>query len=276
ARAGRPGYRHHHGRQTSRCDLRSRPLRAVRARLRRAVYCPGRRRGGEEPLGAVEQSWAFHDDSRTADPTDQFHDSVEWQPAHLPLYQSLARAQRRSRHADVHDRGHHGLQPRALGRRMKTRVAIAGLGGAAERIHLPACRAVSEIEVVGACEIDEKRRKAMASRFGLACTFETCEEMLAAVSHDLVIVGTPPESHYSLSELALDAGAHVFCEKPFMSSIAEADRIIELARHNRRLLRVNNQYRFMTIYRETKQRLERNEFGRLFHVQCWQQMFHPP
>ena len=46
--------------------------------------------------------------------------------------------------------------------------------------------------------------------------------------------------------------------------------------HNRRLLRVNNQYRFMTIYRETKQRLERNEFGRLFHVQCWQQMFHPP
>ncbi|HXE05286.1 MAG TPA: Gfo/Idh/MocA family oxidoreductase [Bryobacteraceae bacterium] len=159
---------------------------------------------------------------------------------------------------------------------MKTRVAIAGLGGAAERIHLPACRAVSEIEVVGACEIDEKRRKAMASRFGLACTFETCEEMLAAVSPDLVIVGTPPESHYSLSELALDAGAHVFCEKPFMSSIAEADRIIELARHNRRLLRVNNQYRFMTIYRETKQRLERNEFGRLFHVQCWQQMFHPP
>lgn len=159
---------------------------------------------------------------------------------------------------------------------MKTRVAIAGLGGVAERIHLPACRAIPEIEVVAACEPDADRRKRMAARFGLRQTFGSCEEMLAAAKPDAVLIGTPPDSHYALSEMALEAGAHVLCEKPFMPSLADADRIIELARRRNLLLRVNNQYRFMTIYRETKQRLERNEFGRLFHIQCWQQMFHPP
>jgi predicted dehydrogenase len=42
------------------------------------------------------------------------------------------------------------------------------------------------------------------------------------------------------------------------------------------LLRVNNQYRFMSFYAETKRRLNEGEFGRLFYIQAWQQMFHPP
>jgi predicted dehydrogenase len=89
-------------------------------------------------------------------------------------------------------------------------------------------------------------------------------------------VGTPPSSHFELTSQCLEAGVHVLCEKPFMSSLAEADRVIDLARRQNLLLRVNNQYRFMTFYAETKRRLLRGEFGRLFYVQCWQQMFHPP
>src|SRR5215472_14303607 len=126
---------------------------------------------------------------------------------------------------------------------MSTRVAIAGLGGVAERIHLPACRAIPEIEIVGACDPDASRRRAMAARFGLHKTFETCEEMLASVSPDVVMIGTPPSSHYFLAEQAFNAGAHVFCEKPFMTSVEEADRVIEHARRSNLLLRVNNQYR---------------------------------
>jgi predicted dehydrogenase len=159
---------------------------------------------------------------------------------------------------------------------MKTRVAIAGMGGVAERIHLPACRAIPEIEVAGACDPDAGRRRAMAARFSIPKVFETFQEMASAVRPDLVIIGTPPSTHYALAAPALTAGAHVFCEKPFMATVEEADQAIEAARDRNLLLRVNNQYRFMTIYRETKRRLERDEFGRLFHIQCWQQMFHPP
>jgi len=156
------------------------------------------------------------------------------------------------------------------------RVGIIGLGGVAERIHLPACRSVSGIELAGAAEPARETREAMAAKHQLSRVFESAEEMLAAEQPEVVLIGTPPDSHHSLCRLALDHGAHVFCEKPFMRSLEEADDIIALARRQQRLVAVNNQYRYMAVYRRTRERLATGDFGRLYAVQCWQQMFHPP
>ena len=92
----------------------------------------------------------------------------------------------------------------------------------------------------------------MAASLGPTPVFATCTEMLARCAPDMMIVGTPPDFHAEVTEMALRSGVHVLCEKPFMPTIEEADRAIELARGSNLLLRVNNQYRFMTIYRETK------------------------
>ncbi len=159
---------------------------------------------------------------------------------------------------------------------MKTRIVIVGAGGVADRIHLPACKAVPEIEVVGICDPNLEARQSMAAKFAVPAQFETLAEMLLKVKPDAVIVGTPPRSHFEICSKSMEAGSHVFCEKPFMSSVEEADRICALARDKNLLLRVNNQYRFMTCYAETKRRLLAGEFGRAFYLQCWQQMFHPP
>jgi hypothetical protein len=93
---------------------------------------------------------------------------------------------------------------------------------------------------------------------------------------DIVIVATPPDQHRDLCILALDSGAHVFCEKPFVKSLAEADEVIETAERRRRSVFVNNQYRFMKIYRVAQERIASGEYGKPFLIQCWQQMFHPP
>ena len=159
---------------------------------------------------------------------------------------------------------------------MSVRVGIVGLGGVADRIHLPVCRGVPEIEVAAGCDPNSQAREKMAQKYGIPQTFETVEGMLAAITPEVIIVGTPPNSHFAICRLAFEAGAHVFCEKPFMPSLEEADRVIRLAEEKQRLLRVNNQYRFMSFYRETKRRLEKGEFGRLYYIQCWQHMFHPP
>jgi predicted dehydrogenase len=156
------------------------------------------------------------------------------------------------------------------------RVGIIGLGGVAERIHLPACRQVGGIELVGAAEPVREAREALASKYQLRRVFESAEEMLAAENPDAVLIGTPPDSHHALCRLALERGAHVFCEKPFMTSLEQADDVLALARRQRLLLAVNNQYRFMPVYRRTRERLAAGDFGRLYAVQCWQQMFHPP
>jgi predicted dehydrogenase len=156
------------------------------------------------------------------------------------------------------------------------RVGIIGLGGVAERIHLPACQRVVGVEIAGAAEPSKAAREAMASKFDLVRVYESAEALLAAEKPDAVLIGTPPDSHHALCRLALERGAHVFCEKPFMLTVEEADEVIALARAQRRLMVVNNQYRYMPIYRRTRERLAAGDFGRLYAVQCWQQMFHPP
>ena len=156
------------------------------------------------------------------------------------------------------------------------RTAIFGLGGVAERIHLPACRAIGEIQVVAACEPLEARREQMRARFQLPAVYADAQTLLEAENPELVIVGTPPDSHRDLCLLALESGAHVLCEKPFMLTVDEADEAIAAAGRQKRLLAVNTQYRYMATYRRAQQRLADGEFGRLFFLQCWQQMFHPP
>ncbi len=159
--------------------------------------------------------------------------------------------------------------------KVKARVGIVGLGGVAHRIHVPACLAVEELELVGGCDPSESARSA-APALGVPRVFATAGELLEQTRPDFLIVGTPPGSHFEICRNAMDAGVHVLCEKPFMPDVEQADRIIEIARSKNLLLRVNNQYRFMSFYRETKRRLDAGEFGRLFYIQAWQNMFHPP
>ncbi len=156
------------------------------------------------------------------------------------------------------------------------RTAILGLGNVAERIHLPACRALAEIDVVAASEPSEKRRQTMQRRFAVPAVYQDSHELLERERPELVLVGTPPDSHRELCLAALGAGADVVCEKPFMPTVEEADEVIQEAKRLGRWVAVNTQYRQMAIYRKTRECLERGDFGRAYFIQCWQQMFHPP
>ncbi len=156
------------------------------------------------------------------------------------------------------------------------RVALIGLGRVAERIHLPALRALGKLELIAACEPDGARRAQLGAKFSIPNTYATLQEMFAVERPDLVIIGTPPAQHAEHALLALQNGADVFCEKPFVETIEQADAIIAAARRAQRRVAVNNQYRYMSIYRETARRLQAGEFGALYYLHAWQQMYHPP
>jgi predicted dehydrogenase len=155
-------------------------------------------------------------------------------------------------------------------------VGVIGLGGVARRIHLPAIAAIPDLKLVGAVETSPEATQLATQRFPVARVFGKVEDLLTECRPDLVIIGTPPALHHEQSKTALEAGAHVLCEKPFVASLEEADDLIARARRAGRLLAVNNQYRFMDVYRETERRLRAGEFGPAYQIQVWQQMFHPP
>jgi predicted dehydrogenase len=69
----------------------------------------------------------------------------------------------------------------------------------------------------------------LGERFGISVRFSELSEMLEAVRPDVVHITTPPQSHYSLAKQCLESGSHVYLEKPFTITAAEAASLIRVA-----------------------------------------------
>jgi predicted dehydrogenase len=150
---------------------------------------------------------------------------------------------------------------------MSYRVVIAGLGKAAQRIHLPAYKRIPNIQVVGGCD-----PLARAGDFSFPL-FPSVPEMLERTRPQILVVATPPDSHFQLAKIGLQAGCHIFCEKPFMNTVEEADAIIALAAKTRWQVVINNQFRFMRIHRAAKEKIGSPDFGDLSFVSIHQTFF---
>src|SRR4029450_13146698 len=155
------------------------------------------------------------------------------------------------------------------------RAAIVGLGWAAGEFHLPALRALDDVELVGGADQSEEQRKRWVESTGTPA-FESIEHLGGSPPPGLVIVGTPPSSHAELSIRALEGGAHVICEKPFVSTVEEADRVLATAAATGRNGAVNPRYPGNPVFRAVKEQIGRPGIGRLVFCQISQLMDLPP
>lgn len=153
------------------------------------------------------------------------------------------------------------------------RVGLVGLGGAAERILLPALAGCRDVRVAAGCDIDAGARERATRRWKIPRVYSDIAAMLNEEHLDIAVVATPPMHHCEPCLVALEHGCHVFCEKPFMPSLEEADRVIAAARSAGRVVAVNNQYYQMPIYQAVARLLECGRPGRLFHIHAWQNMY---
>jgi 1,5-anhydro-D-fructose reductase (1,5-anhydro-D-mannitol-forming) len=154
----------------------------------------------------------------------------------------------------------------------KFRVAIVGLGSAGFTLHLPALEGIASAEVVGACDTDASQRARTAKRFNVP-TFDDFSRMLGESKPDVVVIGTPPHTHCDYALESLAAGAHVFCEKPFVGSLDQADRIIAAATKEGRGVALNHEFREMPIFRALRDAANPSD---ITFAQVWQLMDMPP
>jgi predicted dehydrogenase len=152
------------------------------------------------------------------------------------------------------------------------RVAVVGLGNAGHTLHLPALAGMSNVQVVGACDIDAGRRERAASSWKVP-VYDDFDAMLAKANADVVVIGTPPDSHASYCLKSFAAGAHVICEKPFVSSLDEADRVIEASEAAGRRIALNHEFREMPIFRALRDAAAPKD---IVFAQVWQLMDLPP
>lgn len=155
------------------------------------------------------------------------------------------------------------------------RTALVGLGHAAHDLHLPALDAVDDARAVGGFDVGEEARNEAEEEWGVR-TYAGFDAMLEGCEPDVVVVGTPPDSHADYCVRALEAGCHVICEKPFVASVAEADRVIEAADRAGRRVALNHEFREMPIFRAVRDAAGTRETGDLLFAQVWQLMDLPP
>jgi len=80
---------------------------------------------------------------------------------------------------------------------------------------------------------------------------------------DAVAIVTPVFTHYPLTKAALENGKHVFVEKPFTSTIGQAEELIELADRKNRLIMVDHTFLFTGAVRRIKEIIDRGDLGDL-------------
>lgn len=154
---------------------------------------------------------------------------------------------------------------------MAMRFGIVGLGWAARSFHVPALDDGPGVTLVGGADSSSGQRASWQRETGVPA-FASLEEMLERARPDAVIVATPPDSHADVCLAALAGGAHVYCEKPFVSTVDEADRVLAAAAAANRHVAVNHEFREKPIFRVVKEQVDSGEHGRLVFCQIWQLM----
>jgi predicted dehydrogenase len=148
-----------------------------------------------------------------------------------------------------------------------TRVALVGLGAISFE-HLAKLGGISDVRVVGVCDVSPSLAAAVAERFGVGPAFTSYPEMLAETKPDCVHVLTPPQAHAPLVTAALEAGAHVFVEKPIAPTWEEYVDLRDCARACGRMLCENYTYRFAPVVRSALAAVESGAVGDVISVEA--------
>lgn len=145
-------------------------------------------------------------------------------------------------------------------------LAIVGVANrAAENLN-----AVAAENIVALCDPDESFLARAAERFPEARTFTDLRKMFDSVRADAAVVSTPDHTHAPAGLRALDAGMHLYCEKPLTHTVAEARRMTEVAREKGLVTQMGTQIHAGDNYRRVVELVQSGAIGavREVHVFC--------
>jgi UDP-2-acetamido-3-amino-2,3-dideoxy-glucuronate N-acetyltransferase len=111
---------------------------------------------------------------------------------------------------------------------------------------------------------DPKAAETAAKAYGVSAS--TFEEVLADPNIQAISLATPAGLHFSQAKAALEAGKHVFVEKPLALDVADAEQLCSLAEQRGLVLMVGHLLQYHPIYMKLREMVEAGAFGRLLYV----------
>ena len=143
----------------------------------------------------------------------------------------------------------------------KLRLGVIGAGSWAISSHLPNFAARGdEVEFVGVSRLGAEMLAMVKDRWGFAVASEDYRDVIEA-GMDICLVASPHGRHYEHAKAALEAGAHVLCEKPFTVEPSHAWELVELAERKGLHLLVSFGWNYLQPMRDAKALMDTEGIG---------------
>jgi predicted dehydrogenase len=140
------------------------------------------------------------------------------------------------------------------------RVAIVGCGKIADS-HAGQIRRIPDCRIVGTCDKEELMAKQFCDRYDVKHFFTDAKELIQATRPEIVHITTPPQSHFELAKICLEAGCHVYVEKPFTVNTGEAEQLIAVATDKDLKITVGHDDQFTHATRRMRELIKRGYLG---------------
>src|ERR1700693_2204986 len=124
---------------------------------------------------------------------------------------------------------------------------------------------LEEAEVVAVCDKSPASRGRIEKAHPHVHVTANADELMSSPDIDAIAVITPVWTHYELAKAALEHGKHVFVEKPFTSTTAQAEDLIELAARKNLKIMVDHTFLFTGAVQKIKQLLQEGALGKLYY-----------
>jgi predicted dehydrogenase len=147
-------------------------------------------------------------------------------------------------------------------------LAVVGAGNIAQNIHLPQLSAMPGVDIVAICDKQLSKTRVLAERYGVPHAVRGVEDALIIPEVDAVVITTSTDAHASVALAAIEAGKHVFIERPVGRTLQEATDIREAARRHDVQVMVGMNHRFRSDVVQLKNAVERGDIGDAFYVKA--------
>lgn len=152
------------------------------------------------------------------------------------------------------------------------RAGVVGFGLGGQVFHAPFLKAIDGLELVA---ILQRQGDTAAKAYPGVSIERSMESLLARQDLELIVISTPPSTHFDLARQALEANKHVVLDKPFVATSDQARQLIELARTKNLVLSVYQNRRWDGDFLTLQQVIASGELGRLVSLDTRFERFHP-